>query len=276
MATLQWNILVLFQFYSPGRAFCSFLCLDIWVQLHYLSFPCSEISLNLAAFCMLRRRMSFYIAITCRHRAVHELSSQQYTFVLQQGEQHRTQLSRSFPRTLVKLDLYFTTVPSYEHIWYDRMIFFRSIYIYIYIFKYTSRPWYCFHFFLICFQWFCVCVLIFHMLPVNFHLWGVVHWRCNSAWWLAWCSWSVLECLERQVVTSMGVSGYPKMVGLMRENPTKMDDLGVPLFQETSIWIYCSLGILDEILDSDGIHVLWRFWSMLTYIDPFGSWKTDF
>lgn len=27
---------------------------------------------------------------------------------------------------------------------------------------------------------------------------GVVHWRCNSAWWLAWCSWSPLE----QVVTS--------------------------------------------------------------------------
>ena len=28
----------------------------------------------------------------------------------------------------------------------------------------------------------------------------------------------------------------PKMVGLQRENPIRMDDLGVPLFQETSKW----------------------------------------
>ena len=29
--------------------------------------------------------------------------------------------------------------------------------------------------------------------------------------------------------------GYPKMDGFIVEHPTKMDDLGVPLFQETPI-----------------------------------------
>ena len=35
--------------------------------------------------------------------------------------------------------------------------------------------------------------------------------------------------------------GYPTMDGLYGENPIKMDDLGVPLFQETSIWRYIKL-----------------------------------
>ena len=32
-------------------------------------------------------------------------------------------------------------------------------------------------------------------------------------------------------------SGYPKMDGFIMENPIKMDDLGVPLFSETSLWL---------------------------------------
>ena len=39
----------------------------------------------------------------------------------------------------------------------------------------------------------------------------------------------------------MGVSknmGTPKWMVKIMENPTKMDDLGVPLFSETSIYIY--------------------------------------
>ena len=39
----------------------------------------------------------------------------------------------------------------------------------------------------------------------------------------------------------MGVSKnggkHPKMDGLFMENPIKMDDLGVPLFLETLIWV---------------------------------------
>ena len=41
------------------------------------------------------------------------------------------------------------------------------------------------------------------------------------------------------VLKNMGVSrnrGTPKMDGLQLNNPMKMDDLGVPLFSETSIW----------------------------------------
>ena len=48
------------------------------------------------------------------------------------------------------------------------------------------------------------------------------------------------------VMTYMGVSingGTPKMGDLQKENPFKMDDLGVPLFQETPIYIYIYLCI---------------------------------
>ena len=31
--------------------------------------------------------------------------------------------------------------------------------------------------------------------------------------------------------------GYPKMDGFSRENPSKMDDLGVSLFQETTVFL---------------------------------------
>ena len=40
----------------------------------------------------------------------------------------------------------------------------------------------------------------------------------------------------------MGVSingGYPKMVGLYRKFPSKMDGLGVPLFQENPKCMVC-------------------------------------
>ena len=42
----------------------------------------------------------------------------------------------------------------------------------------------------------------------------------------------------------MGVSknrGYPKWMVKIMENPIKMDDLGVPLFLETPIYMKCSL-----------------------------------
>ena len=41
--------------------------------------------------------------------------------------------------------------------------------------------------------------------------------------------------LDMEVSKDMGVS---KMVGLKRENPTKIDDLWVPLFQETPIFTH--------------------------------------
>ena len=42
----------------------------------------------------------------------------------------------------------------------------------------------------------------------------------------------------------LGVSknrGIPKMDGFLRENPIKMDDLGVPLFSETSISVHVEI-----------------------------------
>ena len=46
--------------------------------------------------------------------------------------------------------------------------------------------------------------------------------------------------LERKGSCYMGVSknkGTPKWMVKIMENPTKMDDLGIPLFSETSIWL---------------------------------------
>ena len=37
------------------------------------------------------------------------------------------------------------------------------------------------------------------------------------------------------------------------ENPTKMDDLGLPLFSETSIWIWIGLG--ENLEDTVEIHI---------------------
>jgi hypothetical protein len=40
----------------------------------------------------------------------------------------------------------------------------------------------------------------------------------------------------------------PTIDGLMMENPTKMDDLGVPPFQETYIYIYIDIYIYILII----------------------------
>jgi hypothetical protein len=52
--------------------------------------------------------------------------------------------------------------------------------------------------------------------------------------------------------------GVPQHGCLTMQNPTKMDDLGVPPFQETSIY-----WILDIILDHNGyIYILSIFWGL--------------
>ena len=200
--------------------------------------------------------MSFYIAITCRrHRAVHELSSEQYAFVLQQGERCRTQriFSRSFPSVKISRawPLPYYSTPFTNTIWYDSMIFFCDIYntctaMHIrpydmleyctrYAFFKTTSPS----------TFLCLCIGIScgaDELPGHF-LGGVVHWRCNSAWWLAWCSWSPLE----QVVTSKDMRtlrSYQKL-------PEKLLFLGGSwMILDTWLrfrWSDCSLGILEHV-----------------------------
>ena len=41
-----------------------------------------------------------------------------------------------------------------------------------------------------------------------------------------------------------------------RENPTKMDDLGAPLFQETTRWTPKMLGLDDDFPSGDGVFLL--------------------
>ena len=43
--------------------------------------------------------------------------------------------------------------------------------------------------------------------------------------------------------------GVPKMDGLQGENPIKMDDLRVPLFQETFIYIHIYINPFHESLE---------------------------
>ena len=55
--------------------------------------------------------------------------------------------------------------------------------------------------------------------------------------------------------------GVPQHGCLAMQNPTKMDDLGVPPFQETSIyWIF------DIILDHNGSIYGLFFWGGIIYI----------
>ena len=49
----------------------------------------------------------------------------------------------------------------------------------------------------------------------------------DGYWWLIYGYWWVLKGFPK-------VGGTPKMDLFVRGNPVKMDDLGVPLFQETS------------------------------------------
>ena len=61
--------------------------------------------------------------------------------------------------------------------------------------------------------------------------------RTVLVWWVWIFFVVVLLGPGRSCVEKMGVSknrGTPKWIIL--ENPIKMDDLGVPLFSETSIW----------------------------------------
>ena len=73
---------------------------------------------------------------------------------------------------------------------------------------------------------------------------------------LVWASWRESKTNEKQVNQnppvrwtmiwmSPKISGTPKWMVKIMENPIKMDDLGIPLFLETPIYFWLCLRILD-------------------------------
>ena len=71
----------------------------------------------------------------------------------------------------------------------------------------------------------------------------------------------LLFAIHIYIYIYMGVSinaGSPKMVGLEWWNPIKVDDLGVPSFNETSIYAY--------IIDNRNLHrLIWLWWCNCLY-----------